>query len=256
MFIQIGFRLDLHRIILGLLSGLCVLVVVANTAAAEPWTGTLYGGGTLEVDPDSRRAVRYKNGAAVPMWDGTHRLDDGSVVIVRDGAAVPTEFMLDSWRAPPPMRPALAGRYCDQLVRKACGYDDACSFDESCVKARQFLRDEREEQRRMPLESGTRPRTTSSAKCAQGLTDDASFPACAQGMALQKDGPCDLLVLRVCGGGGACADSQSCDLARQLLGMEVEERLVGTDPNAPTSTGGQCREAVANPFFAPCEQNQ
>ena len=255
MFIRIGFRLDLCRILPGLLSSLCILVVAPNTLAAEPWSGTLYGGGKLEVDPDSRRAVRYKNGAAVPMWDGTHRLDDGSVVIVRDGAVVPTESMIDSWRAPPPMRPALAGRYCDQLVRKVCGYDEACSFDESCVRARQLLRDEREEQRRMSLESGRYPQTTSSERCSQGLTD-TSFPACAQGMALKKDSPCDLLVLRVCGRGDACADGQSCGLARQLLGLETEERLVGTDPNAPTSTGDHCREAMTNSYFEPCKQNQ
>ena len=255
MFTQIGFRLDLCRIRPGLLSGLCIFLAAGNAVAAEPWSSTLYGGGKLEVDPESRRAVHYENGVTVPMWDGTHRLDDGSVVIVRDGAAVPTESMLDSWRAPPPMQPALVGRYCDQLVRKVCGYDDACSFEEPCVQARQLLRDEREEQRRMPLESGTHPRTTSSERCSQALTD-ASFPACAQGMAVKKDSPCDLLVLRVCGRGDACADGQSCGLARQLLGLETEERLVGTDPNAPTSTGVQCREAMTNSLFEPCKQNQ
>ncbi len=248
------FTSNLRRIFSWLLSSLCILFVAGGAIAAEPWSGTLYGGGELEVDPESRRAVRYKNGTAVPMWDGTHRLDDGSVVIVREGAVVPTESMLDAWRAPPPMRPALAGRYCDQLVRKVCGYDNACSFDEVCVQARQLLRDEREEQRRMRLESGTHPKTTSSGRCSQALTDGA-FPACAQGMAVKKDSPCDLLVLRVCGHDNACANQQACGLARQLLGMETEERLVGSDPSAPTATGNQCREAMSNRFFSPCEQH-
>lgn len=251
---MIIFRSNLRQVLSGLLSSLCILLVAGNTFGAEPWSGALYGGGKLEVDPDSRRAVRYKNGTAVQMWDGTHRLDDGSVVIVRDGEAVPTESMIDAWRAPPPMRPALTGRYCDQLVRKVCGYDNACSFDEACVQARQLLRDEREEQRRMPLKSGTHPQTTSSGRCSQALTD-AAFPACVQGMAVKKDSPCDLLVLRVCGRDNACANRQACGLARQLLGMETEERLVGADPNAPTSTGNQCREAVTNRFFSPCEQH-
>ena len=116
------------------------------------------------------------------------------------------------------------------------------------------MRDEREEQRRMPFESGMHPQTTSSGKCSQALMD-VVFPACAQGEAVKKDSPCDLLVRRVCGPDDACADGQACGLARQLLGMETEERLVGTDPNAPTATAGQCREAMTNRFFGVCEQH-
>lgn len=247
-------RSSLRWVLPGLLSSLPGFLLVAGVCSAETWSGTLQGGSKLEVDPRSRRAVTYKNGAAVQMWDGTHRLDDGSVVIIRDGKTVPTEAMMDTWAASPPVRPALAGRHCDQLERKVCGYDNACSFDESCVRARQLLRDEREEQRRMPLQSGMHPTTGSSGKCKQALTDPA-LPSCNQGAAVKKDSPCDLLVLRVCGGGDVCAGAQSCTLARQLLEMETDERLVGSDPNAPTATGGQCREAMTNDFFKPCKAN-
>jgi hypothetical protein len=65
--------------------------------------------------------------------------------------------------------------------------------------------------------------------------------------------PCERLVERVCGAGGACAESRACPPARQLLGMERDEQAAaGGAAGARTFTSGKCREALADEFFTPC----
>ena len=82
-------------------SVLGVLLAAPLAAGAGPWSGTLHDGSQLRVDPDTHRAIRDQGGAQRPMWDGTHRLDDGSVVIIRDGTAVPTRQMMETWQGGP-----------------------------------------------------------------------------------------------------------------------------------------------------------
>lgn len=228
------------------------LLLAAGTTTAGSWTGSLQDGSVLRVDPQTHRAMRYHNGGAVPMWDGTHRLEDGSVVIVRDGQAVPTEPMLDTWRAEPGAEPRLRERYCDQLVRKVCGFNDECSRAQPCVLARQLVRMEREEQRRAPLGSGPYPQTESTTECLDALSNP-TFPACRASAPRRPDTDCAQLVERVCGKNNECESSPACSPARQLLQMETEERLESADPDARTPMGAECVKAQDNPFFKPCE---
>lgn len=231
----------------------CVLCLLALPALvlAEPWAGTLQQGGTLTVEPGSRRALIEQAGQRRPLWDGVHRLDDGSTVTVRDGIAVPTAAMLEAWRAGPVPAATYAERYCEQLVRKTCGFDRACDHHAACLHARTLLAAETREQRDLPLAAGAYPHTATSARCQAALAAPASA-ACPSLAAATGDSRCQALVARACGQTDACRASPACDAARQLLALETDERLGNADPAAVSLTGRQCLEAIANPFFAAC----
>ena len=233
---------------------LAVVPLVLSTAQARAgsWTSGLQDGSVLKVDPASRRAMRYHNGGVAPLWDGAHRLEDGSVVIVRDGQAVPTESMLNGWAAEPGSEPRMRERYCDQLARKVCGFQDECVRSQSCVLARQLLSMEHEQQRRAPMGSGPAPHTASTGECQDALASP-SFPACSTSVPEARETACRKLVDRVCGDAGQCASSTACDPARQLLQMENQERLESLDPEAKTPTGAECEKAMSNAFFTACK---
>jgi hypothetical protein len=234
---------------------LLVLTTLALTVArtdAGTWTGTLQDGSVIKVDPDSQRAMRYYNGGVAPLWSGTHRLEDGSVVIVRDGQIVPTESMMESWAGEPGSEPTLSERYCDQLVRKVCGFHNECSRSHPCVLARQLLGMEREQLRRVPVGGEPWPQTPSSSECRDALAS-STFTACAASEPEARQTVCKKLVDRVCGPSGECSTSKACDPARQLLQMESDERLQSADPEAVTPTGAECEKAMTNAFFEPCQ---
>jgi hypothetical protein len=150
-------------------------------ALADDWGARLSDGSGVEVDASTHRAWRLEDGRRTPLWDGVHRLEDGSVVIVRDGVAVPNPAMLETWNEAPPRRPGATEResdVCRELVRRVCG---------------------------------------------EGEGENA-----------------------------ACAGSEPCRLARELLEMSAESLPVEVEVQAESSVGTQCREALTNAFFAPC----
>jgi hypothetical protein len=186
------------------------------------------------------------------MWDGVHRLDDGSVVIIRGGTAVPTESMLRSWEGGAPTVDQLEGRPCEQLERRVCGPSNECRATAACLSARSLLNAEREAQRRAPIGAGARPETAAAADCAAALKDP-KFPRCGGNIANAGPSPCQTLVDRVCGADGRCQGGTACPPARQLLDQETHEQESISRPDAMTPSGAQCREALGNTFFAPCE---
>lgn len=206
----------------------------------------------LQVDPSTHRPMRYYDGGVAPLWDGTHHLEDGSVVIVRDGQVVPTEGMINTWAIEAGAEPTMREHHCDQLVRKVCGFHNECATAHPCTLANQLLRMEREEQRRAPLGSGPFPQTESSSECLSAMSNPA-FPACKASVPEAKETPCKKLVERVCGKDDRCSASPACDPTRQLLKMETEERLESADPDAKTGMGVECERARDNAFFTPCE---
>ncbi|MEY6431107.1 hypothetical protein ABC977_01640 [Thioalkalicoccus limnaeus] len=188
-----------------------------------------------------------------PLWDGVHRLDDGSTVIVRDGIVVPTREMLEAWRTGPEAAVARDGP-CAELVVWVCGERDECAVTSACVQARRWLNAERAEQRLVPYEAGRRPETETSAVCRAALGDRVGFPACAAADTRGDAdlGACESLVARVCGDANQCADSLACDPARQLLGWQ-RDAARGGERQAVREIEDQCAEAATNPFFVPCE---
>jgi hypothetical protein len=148
---------------------------------ANDWNARLSDGSGVEVDASTHRAWRLEDGRRTPLWDGVHRLEDGSVVIVRDGVAVPNPAMLETWNEALPRRPDVTEResdVCRELVRRVCG---------------------------------------------EGEAENAT-----------------------------CAGSEPCRLARELLKMSAESLPLEAEIQAESSVGAQCREAMTNPFFAPC----
>jgi len=222
-----------------------------GSARADSWTGTLQDGSVLKVDPDSHRAIRYYQGGAVPLWDGAHRLEDGSVVIIRNGQAVPTELMMNSWVGESDSESGTRSRYCDQLVRKVCGFQDECRQGQPCILARQLLSMERKQQRRAPISAGSWPRIPSSDECRDALSNPA-FPACASSTPGAEQTACGKLVDKICGDADQCEAHKACNPARQLLQMESDERLESEDPKVLTPTGAECEKAMDNAFFEPC----
>jgi hypothetical protein len=241
---------------LGMLGSLLAILLLSAPVLgiAQTWRGELQGGGSIYVDPDTHRAVQDYGGVQRPAWDGVHRLDDGSAVIIRDGIAVPTEDMYQVWEQGGRPEPTFAERYCDQLVRKTCGFDNACRTSAACLRARSLLADEAREQQGQPISAGPHPTTATTARCREALSEP-EFAPCNSLEARLGDSRCRALVEQACGADGQCADAQACDAAKQLLDMETDERLVNDDPAAVSDTGRQCVEAMTNPFFAPCEQS-
>lgn len=228
-----------------------LLAFPIHPAPVRAWTGSLPDGAAVWVDPETHKATRVEGDTAIPLWDGVHRMDDGTVVIVRDGIVVPNEAILQSWEGRPSEQENLVGRPCELLERRACGRDNACAAAPDCLKARRLKNLEGEEQRRAPLSAGLHPATAAGNRCGATLADPALIP-CAVTPADSVPSTCQLLVERVCGLKGHCSAAPACPPARQLLAQESAERAAADDRGGPTPSGDQCREALGNDFFAPC----
>lgn len=230
---------------------LLATALLGATTGAAAWTSGLPDGAEIRVDPDTHRAWRVQGEQAVPMWDGVHRLEDGSVVIIREGTAVPSEAMLDAWQRDGPEQEDRGADPCRQLEDRVCGRHLDCRETAACLQARSLANRAREAARRLPYGAGA-PEAELTA-CREALADPA-FPACHVGSPGDSiPSPCNTLVERVCGADGRCATAPACPPARQLLEQDREERATAADPGALTPSGAQCREALGNDFFAPCE---
>jgi len=232
--------LDLSR--LAILIGLLWSFPMA--ADAGDWVGELENGGEILVDPDSHRAYRIDGGYEGPMWDGVHRLQDGTTVIVNDGIAVPTRGMYSAWEeagVETVDRP-----WCERLVAKSCGVTGGCSKSPGCERARALL-----EAERSGRQQGGGDWIDALTACRDGLSDP-EFPICGAGSGLGVSRDCQVLARKVCGPNQECLGSAACDAARQLLALELEERTAGGSGRAQTQVSRQCREALENAFFVAC----
>ncbi|MBO8087336.1 MAG: hypothetical protein J7D61_14960 [Marichromatium sp.] len=112
------------------------LLIPMVVAADGEWRAGLSAGGEVRVEPETRRAWRVgEDGERRPLWDGVHRLEDGSVVIVREGTVVPSASMQQQWSTDVPMTDEAAVATpsdCDALVEQVCGPAAGCLRSESC----------------------------------------------------------------------------------------------------------------------------
>jgi hypothetical protein len=229
------------------LAGPALVVAVWLTGAgAETWQTNLKTGGVVRVDPQTHKPTLYFRGGSAPLWDGVHELEDGSVLTVRDGVAVPDETMLRTWRSEPVRQALEEDASCRQLVRRACGLGQECAARRACLLARQLQQLAEDE----AAQAGNGLVPGSLQECRRGLADAGLFPDCGEDTATT---PCGRLVERVCGGDDRCAAAAPCDAARQLRGLEREERLArGETAQGLTESARQCREAMQNAYFVAC----
>ena len=80
----------------------CLLILHPATVMAADAEFRTQGGGTVHVDPDTNRATITRGGVTAPLWDGTHRMDDGSILIINQGTTVPNQSILDHRERPRP----------------------------------------------------------------------------------------------------------------------------------------------------------
>lgn len=148
--------------------GLILVALIAPSGLAlaqAPWSATLERGGRVEVDPRTHQPVLIQDGRQSQLWDGVHRLDDGTVIRIQDGRVVPTAEMLSPPRAEsesepepesaeataPAMPPDADGEPitgaspCERLVLEVCGAARTCWRAPPCEAARQLREMEREE---------------------------------------------------------------------------------------------------------------
>jgi hypothetical protein len=163
---------------------LLLMILVLPThplLAAEP-SFRLQRGGVVTVDPDTNRATVTQRGVTTPLWDGTHRLEDGSVLIINRGVTVPNRAILDSRQLPPAEAedwegaPIAGYSPCEKLARRVCGKENQCEEIEGCTLARQLL--DMEQGERAASENRNRM-TYTSGQCLNVVKDIELFPVCA-----------------------------------------------------------------------------
>jgi hypothetical protein len=157
-------------------------LVAAHPVLAAGTGSGLQNGGAVTVDPGTNRATVTRDGVTTPLWDGAHRMQDGSILIIKQGISVSRE-PVHGTRLPP--------------IPKAVEWEGAPIVGHS---------------------------------------------------------PCEKLVNRVCGVQGRCGKSEACNLARQLLSMEQDERAASDNPNRMTYTSGECHQVKADrELFPSCK---
>lgn len=251
-----------------------VCLLVLATAPATPlqageWSSNLQGGGKVTVDPRTNRITVQRRGVESQLWDGVHRLEDGSSITVRSGQVVPNKEILRARRQPDMPEPTegsdaevwigapiVGYSPCEKLVQRVCGEGRKCGGKDGCAAAEQLLQ---MEQQQRAAEATPNRMTYSSGQCQEADRDRQFFASCgaqpapwAAGEATAPYAPpstCQLLVEKVCGSQAACSGDTACDAAQQLLHLAQDE------PPGTGATDHQCREALGDQaFFKRCDR--
>lgn len=163
------------------LLSILLLLAPALATAVDPFFKDP-GGGTVTVNPDTNRATIIRDGVSAPLWDGTHVMEDGSVLIIHQGVVVPNEPVLGAREQPAPDEEAdvpvehiVGYSPCEKLVRQVCGREDECADAEACGMARQLLDMEAAEREQSSSQSLT---TYTSNRCKAVESDPGLFPPC------------------------------------------------------------------------------
>ena len=159
-----------------------LLSLLAAPLQAADWSSNLSGGrGDVTVHEDNRATLR-QGGVERPLWDGTHRLEDGSTLIIRKGIAVPNPAILESRRQLQPPEPEewedmriVGTSPCERLERKVCGPENECLAIQACTAVSQLV-DREWEERRASHNAGYM--TPTSGQCLQALRDTEFFLKC------------------------------------------------------------------------------
>ena len=173
---------SLSRVLLSITLVLSVCAPVAPAVA--DWSAKMLGGGAVTVNPDTRRATVTKDGVSSQLWDGAHRMEDGSVLIVNHGEVVPGESPDIPRQLPPPEAAdweavkIVGYSPCEHLVHQVCGLQNQCATAEACNLSRQLLTMEQGE--RTSADDGSRM-TYTSGQCQKAKEDYSYFVVCRAG---------------------------------------------------------------------------
>jgi hypothetical protein len=269
----------LLRVIGFMALAVCLLFIVTpQWSQAAGWSAPLVGGGEVRVDPSTNRATVLRDGVETQLWDGTHRLQDGSTLIIHSGQAVPNAAILGSRRLPDqPERPRaeqwigvpiVGYSPCERLVRRVCGLSQECGSAKACDPARQLLEMEQQERK---ANNSPNYMTHTSGQCQEAGQDKAFFVSCGrkpipgqaalspgqmgEAAGLRPPSACELLVGKVCGLQGACSAQTACQAAQQLLQMagDIAADQEGNKGLTGNPTEQQCVDALSDEgFFKPC----
>ncbi|MEW7988979.1 MAG: hypothetical protein AB2728_12940 [Candidatus Thiodiazotropha sp.] len=223
-----------------------VLLILPLTVLADTsWQGRLQDGSHITIDPNTNKVTRSAEGEITPLWDGVHKLDNGAVIIVRDGVVVKDRVVLEAQREQEHDRLNAA---CMQLVKKVCGMHNECDANPACDPARQLLAMERSELG----SSWSGDILESSTHCLEALGNETYFKPCTKRLPGRLT-PCEKLSKKVCGRENQCAAREACNAARQLISMEQQE--MHSVPGGFTYASAQCRDAMADEsdYFSSCE---
>ena len=160
-----------------------LLILPVNAALAADPTFKLQGGGTVTVDPDTNRATITRDGITTPMWDGTHRMQDGSTLFINRGITVPNQAIIEPRDLPVQEAeewegaPIVGYSPCEKLVRRVCGKENQCGEVEGCNLARQLFNMEDDERSTSKFRSRM---THTSGQCLNMMQDTEIFPLCPQ----------------------------------------------------------------------------
>ncbi|CAK0750077.1 exported hypothetical protein [Gammaproteobacteria bacterium] len=148
------------------------LAIVAPVAMADLDT-YLQDGTPILIDENSRTVSILQGTIRRPLWDGVHRLANGSTLTVTGG------ILINEFRSPETRNlrygPAGSPSRCEVLVTQVCGPDNRCAYLPGCQAAHQLL--QMEEKERPP---GDPPSimTPTSDSCAEALGDTSYFVPC------------------------------------------------------------------------------
>jgi hypothetical protein len=160
---------------------IAVLALAAFTVQAGNWSGRMLNGNEVAVDPHTNRATVNVDGVTTQLWEGTHRLQDGSILIIRRGIAVPNKSILGARELPDAEPeewediPIIGYSPCEKLVRRVCGKEGQCVDASSCNPSQQLLGMEREERE---ISNNRNLMTYTSGQCLKAESDKEFFSTC------------------------------------------------------------------------------
>lgn len=261
------------------LAPICIgLLGLFGPVNAAEWQTQLGTGQPIAVDPTTNRAVIQSGiGQGRPLWNGVHRLQDGSTITIRSGVMVPNEAL--SSPLPPTPPPATASQetpstaapedtadqgsganllppapgwpsprrgHCDHLVLKICGLRGTCDDVEACHLARQLRKAQHQSDDPSLGNTGW-----AEDQCRDALAKETEFPPCATEPALD-DVACGRLVEHVCSRSSRCRRSKACSDVQELIDLEQVARE-NTSPTELALIRQRCVELLSeHAFFPPC----
>jgi hypothetical protein len=158
-----------------------ILFASAPAPAADPWQATTQNGNIIQVDPNTNRTtITTPEGVSTQIWDGVHRLEDGSTITTNRGVVVPNTRILESRQWPKPRRELVStepSRECLMLQTAVCGSGDTCADTEACRFARQLVTFDVEES--LDINAGVVVADkVVPGQCREAFNDRKQFPPC------------------------------------------------------------------------------